>query len=71
MASNNKCISGHTNCGWRSPCHRFKCAGCGRVHCWCFGAYDLFPNLCDDCWVNAMAFAPLLPAARNPEVKRA
>ena len=28
----------------------YKCLLCERRCCWCFGAADDYPELCDDCW---------------------
>lgn len=34
---------------------RYTCAGCKRRVPWCYGADDDYPELCDDCWLQARA----------------
>ena len=28
----------------------YVCEGCGASCCWCNGAADAHPNMCDECW---------------------
>lgn len=31
----------------------FECVECKREVCWCMGAWDDMPDVCDDCWCEA------------------
>lgn len=31
----------------------YVCPGCGQRCCYCFGAADDLPEVCDDCWAAA------------------
>ena len=42
------CVSGLRRCGYE-PDQTYVCPRCERTHCYCFGAADDTPAICDDC----------------------
>ena len=50
MAQVKLCISGQHDCGW-DPSQTYTCVRCEKQRCYCFGAADATPALCDSCAV--------------------
>ena len=48
-----KKIHGEHPCPWAME-KDYSCVGCSRLCCYCFGSDDEYPDLCDDCTVNAL-----------------
>ena len=44
----------------REDCE-FLCPGCQELHCFCEGANDELPELCDDCWYELTTTSKELP----------
>lgn len=61
------CVSGETSCGW-SAADTFECPMCERTVCYCHGAADETPALCDECAVRTWAL--WLPAAEGGALAR-
>lgn len=46
----------------------YRCKGCRRTCCWCFGADDEMPEYCDDCWAGRQDTPPP-PGGRPPPLE--